>query len=396
MNRFLFVGLNYNHIKNRHIETITNVHKLTEYIKKTYNILINEDHIIIDDKDKYKTSRQGIILQLYKLALESWNKQVDNIFIYYTGDSINIVEYVYAYNNGYKIKQGIVPSDYNESSIISKEELKSIFEQFNPRTRIIFISDCCYTNENILGLKYTWSADSDIFSVEKDRELEISNRKVITISYVLQDSKTDEDNFFNVLSINEKINSLADYITKLDNKNETIFSSLKDIHNILQMKKVNMKPTLSASYNILNENTNIFNYLNNAQNIRSSFEEYKKKSYTVINNNNELANITKNTFRPISTGVIEMENIINEPKETNQSYDYTRFTPCSQPNKAYIPITLPVQNKIIYQNKDEPSLSHSYTSYMMQQKPYVSRFSTLSNRSDLSKSFAYTRYECYC
>ena len=88
MNKFLFLGLNYKHIENRHIDTISNVHKLTDYIKTSYNLSIEEENIITDNKDKYRTSYQGILLELHKLALETWNKQIDNIFIYFTGDSI--------------------------------------------------------------------------------------------------------------------------------------------------------------------------------------------------------------------------------------------------------------------------------------------------------------------
>lgn len=371
MNKFLFIGLNYKHLGNRHIDTTTNVFKLIEYIKTKYRLSIDEENIVTDNKDKYRASYQGILLELHKLALETWNKQIDNVFLYYTGDSINILEYIYSYKNAYNVKQGIVPSDYKDKGIISKEDLKMIIEQFNPTTRIILISDCCYTTANILGLKYTWSADTDIFAVENesiiDTDKDVTKRKIITISYVLQSSKTDEDNFFNVLSINEKINSLADYITKLDNKNDNIFSTLKDINDVLQMKKINMKPTLSASYNILNENTNIFNYLDNANSIRSSFEEYKKNSYTVVNQ-----------FKSISQCVNDMEEIINEPKQINSYYDYTAFRP--------------IQN---HKSDDEPNLSHSFTTFKRHQQNSHS-----NNRfyNGLSRSYAYTKpiYECYC
>jgi len=403
MNKFLFLGLNYKHVENRHIDTISNVYKLTDYIKTSYNLSIDEETIITDNKDKYRTSYQGILLELHKLALETWNKQIDNIFIYFTGDSINIVEYICSYNIDYKIKQGIVPSDYTAKGIISKEELKGIFEQFNPRTRIIFIADCCYTIENILGLKYTWSANTDMFCIERGRENEIPSRKIITISYALQTSKSEEDNYFNLLSINEKINSIADYITKLDNKNDTIFSSLKDIHNILQVKRINMKPTLSASYNILNENTNLFNYLDNASCIRSSFEDYKKKSYTVVNSTENLADLSineSNGFRPILSKINDMEKKLNDQlerynvpdidipsaphnpssfKQTNISYDYTSF---NRP-LAYTPSNL--------------SQSFSY------QQPYsnlknrnANVHNIYTNNQDISRSFSYVKYECYC
>lgn len=275
MNKYLFIGLDYQHHETRQIDSIINIYKLTEYIVKKYGTVIDPDNIITDSKDKSKTTRQGILMRLYKLGLETWHSDIANVFIYYAGDSIDLLEYI----NGSNVRQGIVPSDYG--SIISKEELAEILHQYNPRTRIIFIADCCFIEQNILGLKYTLDIKNDAYNI-LDNCFNIPSRRILTLSYCIdKPSHRSDDNQFNVLNYNQKINSYADYIAKLDDRTESIFELLQDITEIFKRKNINMRPVLSASYLPDNNEKILSVFQIPAKRIEvSSFEEYKKRSYT--------------------------------------------------------------------------------------------------------------------
>ena len=289
MNKYLFIGLDYQHCENRSIDAVINIYKITEYLNKKYNVIIDPDDIITDNKDKSKATRQNILMRLYRLGLETWSQNLKNVFIYYAGDSIDTLEYIYANNN--IIKEGIVPSDYKTSGIISKEELMQIINQFNPATQIIFIGDCCFPSSNIFDLKYTWDVKNDSYSITNQS----TRRKIMTLTYTINKySHRTDDNLFNVLNFNEKIYSIADYIAKLDDRNNSMFELLQDIHHIFERKNINMIPTLSLSY-LPDNNDKIFKFMEPTKIEASSFEEYKRQSY-----------IPQMHFRPIQNNIEDM------------------------------------------------------------------------------------------
>lgn len=251
----LLIGLDYKYIDYRKLNATKSVRVLENYLKRKYED-INDDNLIVltDDIDKYSVSHDSILKELYKLGLETWAKNLDTVLIYYAGDTIDIAEYVNAYSGNYNIKQGIVPSDYTLKGILCADVLRDILKSYNPHTKIIFITDCCYVKNNLLNLKYTWDID-DFGQIQSNiYDTEIATSKIITISYQLMKYGTDEDNFFNILKMNEDIKSFAEYIDKLydvyDNHN-SIFDLMKDIRRIFQTKKINMLPSISSSYNIL-------------------------------------------------------------------------------------------------------------------------------------------------
>lgn len=275
MNKYLFIGLDYRYIENRSISSIANIGKMTEYASKKYNIHIESDDIITDGCDTTHTTKQAILMRLYKIGLDTWNQDIKTVLIYYTGDSMNVQEYISRYAS-HHIKQGIVPSDYYINGIIDKDDLAQIFHQYNPKTQIIFIADCCFTCNNILDLKYTWDVRNDAFSIT-DKSYDFPRRKIMTISYSLdKQSNRIDDNYFMALNLNEKISSYADYISKLEERNNSIFELLQDIYEIFKRKNINMIPIMSASY-LPDINDKISDYL-----IASTFEDYKRRSYTYI------------------------------------------------------------------------------------------------------------------
>jgi hypothetical protein len=287
----LLLGCNYSHIDYRNINYTTTITKIARYFKKN-EIAYNEITNIND------TNYNSILLALYKVALKSWVSKLNTVLIYYTGDSIDIAEYISGYNSNYNINQGIVPTDYNIRkgvSVIKSEVIFEILNSFNPLTKIIFIADTCFTKSNILNLKYDWNINNKELKMNNYLKYNDTLNNIIFISYCLDILKSEDDNFYNILEINKKMISLGDYIIKLRNlldndleikNNYDIFNILKDINGIIKNKKINMNVSMSSSYNILNkrEYLSVLDKYEETINIES-FQDYVDKSYIEIEDN---------------------------------------------------------------------------------------------------------------
>jgi hypothetical protein len=286
----LLLGCNYNHINYRSIDYTSYIAKISRYVKK-------KDIIPIELSDVEDTTYNNILLALYKVALKSWTSNLSSVLIYYIGDSIDISEYISGYNSNYNINQGIVPTDYNirkNNSVINNDLIYEILSQFNPSTKIIFIADTCFTKSNILNLKYDWDIENKQLKDLSSLKINDTLKNILVISLCLDKLSSNDDNFYNILDINKNIISLGDYIIKLrnllDNKNEEkktydIFNILKDINGIISNKKINMRVSLSSSYNLLNEKEYL-SILDKQEDILSlsTYDDYVKNSYVEIDN----------------------------------------------------------------------------------------------------------------
>ena len=99
---------------------------------------------------------------------------------------------------------------------------------------------------NILNLKYDWNIDTKTINDSYKTStipFNSSFKNIIVISLCLKTLSKTDDNFYNILDINNASISLGDYIIKLRNLLETtkedydIFSILKDIDGIINNKK---------------------------------------------------------------------------------------------------------------------------------------------------------------
>jgi hypothetical protein len=253
----LFIGLDYKHIEYRSLKNTIYVTKLVDHLVRSHNI-DKENYDVLNDMNG---TYDGIISSLYKLGLQTWSENLDYVLIYYIGDSINVSDYVHAYNGKFNIAQGIVPSDYNIKGVIDKSKIFEILEQYNPNTKIIFIADSCFLYNNIFNIEYNWSTyKNNVFLNRPPRNTKYqkTNRKIMTISYSLSKYGTDDDNYYNVLENNANIRSFADFVTKLGYVDDDVFSLLKDINNIFSNKNIHMLASLSTSFNLTETDKNIF------------------------------------------------------------------------------------------------------------------------------------------
>jgi hypothetical protein len=252
----LFIGLDYNHIEYRRLNNTPYLYKLIEYLD------IDKQHveILTDTNSTSGTSgtsgtNENILSHLYKLGLQTWSENLDYVLIYYIGDSINLADYAQAYTGTFNnIRQGIVPTDYNIHGIIDKNDIFGILDLYNPKTKIVFLTDSCFLHDNIFSLEYTHNRPNKNTAYHK------TDRKIITISYSLAKYTTDDDNYYTLLTNNENIKSFADFVIKLGHHNEDVISLLEDVNNLLNKKNINMQASLSSSFNLTEPDKNIFKY----------------------------------------------------------------------------------------------------------------------------------------
>ena len=78
----LFIGVDYKDNEYRKIENTHILAKLINYIKEI-NKIDKIDCELIADNEIIKATYEKIYLNLYKLGLETWSKNINTVFIYY-------------------------------------------------------------------------------------------------------------------------------------------------------------------------------------------------------------------------------------------------------------------------------------------------------------------------
>lgn len=149
----LILGLNYSFVENEKVLTgcVNDACNIKAYLE-TLNFS-NIDLITDDIKDNVdKLSWKGIIILLQNLCISSWTDDLDVVVFHYSGHGRQKPDLDNDEEDG--LDEGLVPTDYKKTGIITDDILISIFKKFNPKTRILCIFDCCHSG-SILDLNYT-------------------------------------------------------------------------------------------------------------------------------------------------------------------------------------------------------------------------------------------------
>jgi hypothetical protein len=242
----LLFGLNYAYCEKGQLNgCINDVRHVASYLYTTFgsSFPIN---VYTDDVDRRSTSYNGIIQKLYDLAISSYRDDLDFVWIHYSGHGSHQQD-----RNGDETDgqdEGLVPSDYHTRGLLLDDFLNKIMEQFNPKTRIVFVTDCCHSG-SILDLRYTWN----------ERQLPIIDNKTCRVRSPTilisgcSDAQTSAD-AFNLLNNGKHIGALTACILKVLYKQPTIIHNVFDFVNAVrrQLGKDGFKqyPCLSSTYDL--------------------------------------------------------------------------------------------------------------------------------------------------
>jgi hypothetical protein len=140
------------------------------------------------------TTASAILDALVDLAVASFDEALDVVWIHYSGHGTSIAGFSDNELDGFD--ECLVPSDFR---LIPDDYISRVLYYFNPRTRIVFVADCCHSG-TISDLPFTWttsasadSADEQPPLVENANEREaVAGRRILAISGC-RDDQTSAD-----------------------------------------------------------------------------------------------------------------------------------------------------------------------------------------------------------
>lgn len=158
-------GLNYAHSEDLKLEgCINDVHNMSTYLQR-FGIPCE---IYTDDNEKTlsATTGKGMVAKLYELAAESFSNSLDFVWIHYSGHGSFIADHSGDERDGKD--EALVPTDFQQSGLISDDFMQSIFRCFNPKTRVICIFDCCHSG-TIGDVRFSWEGTPPRPTLENPR-----------------------------------------------------------------------------------------------------------------------------------------------------------------------------------------------------------------------------------
>jgi hypothetical protein len=239
----LLFGLNYNHIPEIRLEgCINDVKNLSEYLTsvgiscKTYT----------DDNDLFSTSAQGIIVRLHESAIDSYRNNLDFLYIHFSGHGTFIRDRNSDETDGRD--ECLVPSDYNRVGIIPDDIISNLFTQFNPKTKVVCIFDCCCSG-TMGDVKYGWEGPTKT-TIENSKST--LRNKIITLSACL-DTQIALD-AYNILGDKKYGGAMTGCLLLSLRENrlnrQNVFRLLEDVKTKLKQRGYKQIPRLCSSYNI--------------------------------------------------------------------------------------------------------------------------------------------------
>ena len=106
-----------------------------------------EDITVALDTDCESTSKGGITGAILRLAAQSWRMDLDEVFIHYSGHGTQLAESSQTQSSKELdgLDEAIVSSDFSTAGALRDDMIQDLFTEFNPKTRIICIFDCCHS-----------------------------------------------------------------------------------------------------------------------------------------------------------------------------------------------------------------------------------------------------------
>jgi hypothetical protein len=240
----LLFGLNYQHCSSGKLNgCINDVLNISEFLNSTYGFQVD---IYTDDVNLHETSGMGIMRKLYELALETYRDDLEFVWIHYSGHGSYIKDESNDEQDGND--ECLVPSDYQTTGLIPDDFICSLFTYFNPKTRVVFVFDCCHSG-TIGDVKYSWEGFEQV-SIE-NMQCSIP-AKIITLSGCL-DNQTSAD-AFNVLGDNKYVGALTACLLSIlkdspELKND-VFGIVSRLRLLLQEKQFSQVPKLCSTYDL--------------------------------------------------------------------------------------------------------------------------------------------------
>ena len=249
----ILFGLNYKHCKSGQLNgCINDVNMFSKYLNEEYELDVEK---YTDDVNRMETSKLGIITKLYDLALETHSKNLDFVWIHYSGHGSYVNDTRRNGDENDRRDECLVPSDYETSGMLVDDQIQQILSFINPKTKVFCIFDCCHSG-TIADLKYSWrNPKKPLIENIKSR----IKTKIISISGC-KDNQTSSD-AYNILDDDKYAGALSAFllICLKENKSITndVFALVDKLRKKLKSNGYSQYPILCSSFN-LTKNKSIF------------------------------------------------------------------------------------------------------------------------------------------
>jgi hypothetical protein len=243
--RAVLFGLNYKHLSSNQLEgCINDVNMMADFLKNNCNV---QSAVYTDETTPNDTTNAGIIRRIMELAAQSFRDKLDFAYIHYSGHGTYVSDSNKDEVDGQD--EALVPSDVNTSGVITDDVLTSVFQHFNPKTKVVCVFDCCHSG-SICDLKYSYEA-----STRKSRTENANSAikgKVLMLSGCL-DNQTSADAYN--LQRDEKFSgALTSCLLMAMKENPAVCNDTFELHSVVVKKLKEYRflqvPLLSSTYSL--------------------------------------------------------------------------------------------------------------------------------------------------
>lgn len=246
---FLF-GLNYQNDPSSALNgCINDVINVSAYLQSELGIPCE---LYTDDVNLQDTSAMGMLNKLYEIAMQTYRDDLDFVWIHYSGHG----SYVRDTSGDEKDMRDecLVPNDYKTAGLIPDDYINSLFSYFNPKTRVVFVFDSCYS-ATVGDVKYSWEGPS---KVTVENILCKASARIITLSGCL-DKQTSAD-AYNVLGDSKFSGALTSCLLLALRENKVgtwsnAFTLIADVRKKLAERRFTQTAKLCSSHNLAKDTT---------------------------------------------------------------------------------------------------------------------------------------------
>lgn len=248
---FLF-GLNYSKCPaSCHLNgCINDVHNMRKFL--TVQNVIKKVEVYTDESHPKETTALGMLNKLHEICVLSWTAKLSLVWIHYSGHGTYVLD-----QDGDELDKKdecLVPWDFGTSGVITDDYISKILSNFNPKTRVIFVSDSCHSG-TIGDLRFSWDEHG---KSQLENAKARSAAHVVTISGCL-DEQTSAD-AYNVNGLREYSGALTSCMlivlkTDYDASKHDILHFVDKIRHELTRRGFPQRPKLCTSFDIAQDKT---------------------------------------------------------------------------------------------------------------------------------------------
>jgi len=244
----LLIGINYVKTPSSALRGCANdVRNMEKFLHERLYFPKDKIESYVDEVESQypKTTHLGIVHALQNLAAESWSENLDLAWFHYSGHGCSVRDYSGDEVDGKD--EALVPSDYNVRGVIKDDTISKIFKNFNPKTKVVCVFDCCHSG-TIADLKYHYKTVGGEPIV--NNKCIPMNNNILTLSGCM-DVQTSAD-AYNVQNAHKFTGALTSCLINVFDEqcSSDVFVLMSKVREELRRKRFQQVPQICTTYDI--------------------------------------------------------------------------------------------------------------------------------------------------